>query len=609
MKKAGEKDRRYDRQLRLWGDHGQYALERAKVCLLRAGALGAEILKNLVLPGVGSFTIIDNCCVTEDDLGSNFFLSENHLGKSRAQAVTETLMELNEEVNGNYLIEDIHDLLEKDPQIFLSFDAVIVTDAREKLLIRLSQLLHGTSITLIVCFSIGIVGYLRICTPEHVIVESHPDSSCPDLRLDRPLPDLVKMANDQPLEEMTSEQLSHTPWLIIVHVFVQKFISLHGHFPRNHKEKAEVKDMISKGAIDLWNQLQKRESNLDASYVLENFQEACRAVNTAVSPTTIPLNVKKLIEDDRCDDACLLNTGIPRSCSAHSNLPTMNYQSSSGRDSAQLTITTVKFWRLVRALRDFIEQEGEGQLPVRGSLPDMISDSHRYLKLLSIYRERSEWAVERLASRLTQFPDISMDDIRLFVKNASFLTVIRCRSLEEEMKLSPARSDDLTLIPTHEENDAMLWYLVLRGACSFLMENGRWPGCLQSYVTPYKVMHNNQSSNSLVHATVSSTGESLCPSEDSFNSDTDNIIESDLPILRIHLNRLLRSFGIASNRVSSEYVEELCRFGGGELHSVVAFMGGVVAQEVIKLLTHQFIPISKPMIYNAIQQKVELLDF
>ncbi|VDQ08200.1 unnamed protein product [Trichobilharzia regenti] len=122
--------------------------------------------------------------------------------------------------------KDIHELLEKDPQIFLSFDAVIVTDAREKLLIRLSQLLHGTSITLIVCFSIGIVGYLRICTPEHVIVESHPDSSCPDLRLDRPLPDFVKMVNDQPLEEMTSEQLSHTPWLIIVHVFVQKFISV-----------------------------------------------------------------------------------------------------------------------------------------------------------------------------------------------------------------------------------------------------------------------------------------------------------------------------------------------------------------------------------------------
>ncbi|CAH8581574.1 unnamed protein product [Heterobilharzia americana] len=103
--KTSDKDRRYDRQLRLWGDHGQYALEHAKVCLLRAGALGAEILKNLVLPGIGSFTIVDDSSVTEDDLGSNFFLSENHLGMGRAQAVTESLMELNEEVNGNYLIE------------------------------------------------------------------------------------------------------------------------------------------------------------------------------------------------------------------------------------------------------------------------------------------------------------------------------------------------------------------------------------------------------------------------------------------------------------------------------------------------------------------------
>ncbi|CAI2732209.1 unnamed protein product [Schistosoma spindalis] len=600
-----EKDKRYDRQLRLWGDHGQFALEYAKVCLLRAEGLGAEILKNLVLPGVGSFTIIDDSYVTDKDLGSNFFVTENHIGKARAQVVTESLMELNDEVNGNYLIEDVRDLLEKDPQIFLSFDVVIVTDAREKLLIRLSQLLSGTSITLVVCFSIGVIGYLRICPPEHVIVESHPDSYCPDLRLDRPFPDFVKMVNEEPLEEMTSEKLCHTPWLIIVYVFLQKFISVHGHFPRNHKEKAEIKDMISKGAVELWSQLRKRENNLDSSFVLENFQEACQAVNTAVLPTTIPENVKKLLEDDRCNDPCVTNIGISGSSSSNLKCPTKNHQQLHRKDSVYTTISSVKFWRLVRALRDFIEHEGEGQLPVRGSLPDMISDSKRYLQLLTIYRERSEWAVERLASRLLQFPDICVDDVRLFVKNASFLNVIRCRSLEEEMKLSPARSDDLTLLPTHKENDSMLWYLVLRGASSFLMETGRWPGSSQPYTTTFKFSSKNQNPNS--------TGIPV-PCEERFSSTNSehldmNIIESDLPTLRIHLNRVLQSFGIASNRVSTDYLEEMCQFRGNELHSVVAFMGGVVAQEVIKLITHQFIPISKPLIYNAIHQKVELLDF
>lgn len=36
---------------RLWGDHGQEALESAHVCLINATATGTEILKNLVLPG------------------------------------------------------------------------------------------------------------------------------------------------------------------------------------------------------------------------------------------------------------------------------------------------------------------------------------------------------------------------------------------------------------------------------------------------------------------------------------------------------------------------------------------------------------------------------
>ena len=62
---------RYDRQLRLWGDHGQVALERARVCLIGATATGTEILKSLVLPGVGNFTIVDGKKVTPEDLGNN----------------------------------------------------------------------------------------------------------------------------------------------------------------------------------------------------------------------------------------------------------------------------------------------------------------------------------------------------------------------------------------------------------------------------------------------------------------------------------------------------------------------------------------------------------
>lgn len=109
----------------------------------------------------------------------------------------------------------------------------------------------------------------------------------------------------------------------------------------------------------------------------------------------------------------------------------------------------------------------------------------------------------------------------------------------------------LDLLPTHKENDSMLWYLVLRGASSFLMETGRWPGSSQPYTTTFKFSSNNQNQNS--------TGIPV-PREEQFSAtDSEqldmNIIESDLPTLRIHLNRVLQSFGIATNRVSTDYLE------------------------------------------------------
>ena len=53
LHRPSEKERKYDRQLRLWAASGQSALESANILLVNsgAGAVGAETLKNLVLPG------------------------------------------------------------------------------------------------------------------------------------------------------------------------------------------------------------------------------------------------------------------------------------------------------------------------------------------------------------------------------------------------------------------------------------------------------------------------------------------------------------------------------------------------------------------------------
>ncbi len=97
------KERKYDRQLRLWAASGQAALEDAHVLLVNAGVVGIEALKNLVLPGIGAFTVLDDARVTEADLGVNFFLEQESLGKSRAEETCRCLQELNPDVGGHFL--------------------------------------------------------------------------------------------------------------------------------------------------------------------------------------------------------------------------------------------------------------------------------------------------------------------------------------------------------------------------------------------------------------------------------------------------------------------------------------------------------------------------
>ena len=54
---------------RLWGDHGQAALESAKVCLINATATGTEILKNIILPGENDgYRAVSQAIILQNDV-------------------------------------------------------------------------------------------------------------------------------------------------------------------------------------------------------------------------------------------------------------------------------------------------------------------------------------------------------------------------------------------------------------------------------------------------------------------------------------------------------------------------------------------------------------
>ena len=560
---SGEnKSKKYDRQLRLWGDHGQSCLELAKVCLINATATGTEILKNLILPGVGSFTIVDGQTVTADDAGNNFYLDRNSIGQSRAKAATELLLELNEDVCGDYIEDTVDNLLDKCATFFNMYRIVVATNLPEKSLLRLAVVLWDSDIPLIVCRSYGLIAYIRLVLREHTVVESHPDNVLDDLRLDRPFDSFVQFCDSLDLSTMTRKERAHVPWLVILYKHLQLWKHEHdGNAPKTYQEKKDLKQQIRQGFQQ--DAKAENDSSDDGDITAddhENVEEAIHHVNTALLPSRIPDEVQKILDDDSC----------------------LNLHSESK-----------PFWIMARAVKEFVDDEGRGLLPVRGVIPDMTSDSEKYVQLHSLYREQAAVDIvavtthllrllqsigrdEPLSLQKTRSPasspatmttdTITDEFIRSFCKHASFLRVIRSRSLAAEYDAATARVTVLAeRLDDADSGDTVVYYVLLRAVDRFFTQTNRYPGLY------------------------------------------DEQVELDIPAVKGHVHRLLQEWGL-SQQVKDEFVHEMCHYGACEIPSVAALIGGVAAQEVIKVITGQFIPLNNTFIYNAIKQTSVSLD-
>ncbi|KAG4302794.1 hypothetical protein PCK1_000954 [Pneumocystis canis] len=209
------KENRYDRQLNIWNEHGQQCLKKSRVCLLQATATGAEILKNLILSGIGSYVIVDDAFVTHVDLGTTFFLDENRIHQAKAPQMCELLQELNENVKGEYFIDTLESILNHNPAFFKQFTIVISSIFDDTLLLNLEKVLWKLEIPLVIAYSIGFIGYLRITIPEHTIVETHCQGP-EDLRIDCPWPALKALASDFELKNTKDHPYTQIPYVLIL---------------------------------------------------------------------------------------------------------------------------------------------------------------------------------------------------------------------------------------------------------------------------------------------------------------------------------------------------------------------------------------------------------
>ncbi|OMH84578.1 Ubiquitin-activating enzyme E1 1 [Zancudomyces culisetae] len=85
----------YSRQLYVLGVEAMKKMGSSDILIVGVKGLGVEIAKNVALAGVKSITIHDPESVKVQDLGTQYFLAEEDIGKPRAQVTATKLAELN----------------------------------------------------------------------------------------------------------------------------------------------------------------------------------------------------------------------------------------------------------------------------------------------------------------------------------------------------------------------------------------------------------------------------------------------------------------------------------------------------------------------------------
>jgi len=505
------KEKKYDRQLRLWAASGQRALEESHVLLVvgendggsGSSVAGVEALKNLILPSIGHFTVADSATVTEADLGVNFFLEPSSLDKSRAEETTKLLQELNPDVIGHAISTPLSAWLPRENSLSPYNLLLLCAPIAEEPLQRLSSYALEQSIPLIYVQSAGFYSSFSVQLPtEFPIVDTHPDpDSTQDLRLLAPWPELsaaVDALGD--ISTCSDHDHGHIPYILLLLHYLQEWKASHdGRYPSTFKEKTGFRDRVRSGA---------RADNPEGGE--ENFDEACAAVLKSITEPPI-------------GNGCREMFSMP-SCTA-------------------LTPDSANFWLIASAIKTFYDRHGV--LPLPGSLPDMKATSEEYIKLQNIYKSKARADVAEV-TEMVRVTELSLgrrrgpvpdSEIESFCKNVAHVRVLTNANREPVPALRLSDPKTVSRLASLVEND--------------------WESLL-----PVFIALNSSKANVSALSSESETVEAL-----------------------------------------DKAIQEVDRVQGGELHNISSLTGGMVAQEAIKLLTRQYVPVDGTCVFDGIRSK------
>ncbi|XP_029455533.1 ubiquitin-like modifier-activating enzyme 7 [Rhinatrema bivittatum] len=162
----------YSRQLYVLGHEAMRKMGSSDVLISGMKGLGVEIAKNVILSGVKSVTIHDVGNVHWSDLSSQFYLSEDDLGKNRAEVSQVHLAQLNSYVPVTAFTQQLTE------SFLAKFQVVVLTDSPLEEQLRIGDFCHTRNIPFISADTKGLFGQL-FCDFGTDFVVSDPDGEQP----------------------------------------------------------------------------------------------------------------------------------------------------------------------------------------------------------------------------------------------------------------------------------------------------------------------------------------------------------------------------------------------------------------------------------------------
>jgi amyloid beta precursor protein binding protein 1 len=239
------------------------------------------------------------------------------------------------------------------------------------------------------------------------------------------------------------------------------------------------------------------------------------------------------------------------------------------QETQQLSPTSASFWFIARAVQEFWTKHGV--LPLPGSLPDMKAHSNDYIALQKIYKEKARQDCAEVVAIVQQLEkstgrsksSIDPNEVENFCKGAKHIRLVRGRPLQTIQAGADVKFADRAKAMVNQLTN---------------------PESLLGLYIAFLAFDDFVATHSAPTTQTDAVSALIAPGEQSEDPEYSDL-KADVERICI----------------------EMTRAGGKELHNIASLAGGMVAQEIIKVLTAQYVPIDNCCLFDGVASRSSVL--